>query len=100
MERGGARVERRARRHDVVDEDEMQATKRRAIRACTERAGNVAGTLPWCQPRLRRRRTRTLEQILAHWYAPPRRECSRKKCALVESALTLTGSGQRSGHEG
>jgi len=77
----------------------MQPAQRGAIRRRTERAGNVAATLPRCQPRLRFSCATASKKIGAHGDAPRMRQHPREFLTLIVAALALARSREGHGHQ-
>ena len=65
----------------------MLTAQRPTIRERAERISNVALSLPWCQPRLGRSRTRPCKKIRAHRKVPEVCETLGEHFALVVSTL-------------
>src|SRR5690242_14704217 len=77
----------------------MKTAQRPTIRERAERICNVALSLPWCQPRLRRRRTLTCNKIGAHGKVPEAGETVGELLALVVATLAQPGGRERHGDE-
>jgi hypothetical protein len=77
----------------------MKTAQRPTIRERAERIGNVALSLPWCQPRLRPCRTRPCKKIGAERKVPEAGEPCRQDLALVVAALAAARCGEWHGHE-
>src|SRR3954470_6910825 len=73
----------------------MKTAQRPTIRERAERICNVALSLPWCQPRLRLRRTLPCKKIVAHGKVPEPGETVRELLALVVTALAQARGRER-----
>lgn len=77
----------------------MATAQRPTIRERAERICNVALSLPWCQPRLGRRRTRPCKKIRAQRKVPEASETVGEHLALVVSTLATARRRQRNGDD-